>query len=210
MWSREKRRPARRVLGRCSSGLTAACARRAAPHATSPWFVDATGSVGTRLHTPQRQDWTVLLPRSDCSGRRALRQRRRRRSRRVPGPEPGFRPVDGRTRRGDRTAGSSATTCASRPTARAALTFTDVDGGERPRPDRLRDGRRRRRHRQRRLRGPADDVARGQSAVPQRLPRRVHRRLGAERRRAVRAGACRRRSWTSTATAGSISSSAIT
>ena len=38
-------------------------------------------------------------------------------------------------------------------------------------------------YRQRRVRGPADDVARRQPPAPQRLPRRVHRHLGAKRSR---------------------------
>ena len=81
---------------------------------------------------------------------------------------------------------------------------------ERHRRARLWHGRRGGRHRQRRLRRSVPHELRRRPDVPQQLRRHLHRRHRDRAAPPTRAGACRQRSWTSTATAGWTSTSGTT
>ena len=94
--------------------------------------------------------------------------------------------------------------------ARRATLFTDVTAGVGHPPSRVRDGRVRRRRRQRRPHRSLRHQLRPQRAVSERRQRRVHRRHAHGAGRAAMGGARAARSWTSIATAISISSSPTT
>ena len=161
---RETCRPCCRGLAWVSGARRSETATRVPGSSTRP-------SIRARLHPPQREDRTVLLSRSDRPRRCAVRQRRRRRPRRVPRPEPGLR------RPSKAQAGARSRFFRNDlrwPRRHAQLDVHRPHGRERPGAIGLRDGRGSRRLRQRRLRGPLCDVARRQSPAAQRLSWRLH------------------------------------
>ena len=163
------------------------------------------------LHPRQRHVGEVLLRRDHRARRGAVRLRQRRRSRRLSRAGADARrqrrarrptaPPGGRLFRNDLTVN---------PDGTRTLRFTDVTEASGITRARLRHGRGDRRFQQRRLRRSVPHEPRTEPVVPQQLRRHVHRRVEAEPAPTIRRGACRPRSSTTIATAGSICSSATT
>ena len=219
----ENARRARRVLRfsfwRAVSVLEAACA---GPGASGPRSErrlvhrPRRREAGPRVHAFQRDVRRVLLPRDHAAGRRAVRLRQRRRPRRVrragsdARQEAAQRGASRSRSRSARTAVCFATIWRCTRTARARCISPTS-------PPRAASSRAATRWASRpaistttaasistsRVLGP-------QSAVQEQLRRHVHRRFDGRAARTIRAGASRRRSSTTIATAVSISSSATT
>ena len=153
---------------------------------TTEWFVDQARQAGLDFDHVNGMSGRFYYPEILPPGSRSSTTTRRR-PRRVPGPGTDARPAGparsapvttdarqaDRLYRNDLSVGSD---------GRRTLRFTDVTEGSGIDRARLRDGRGRWRHRQRRLRRSVPDPLRSQPPVPQQLQRYVQRSPDQQRR----------------------------